>query len=277
MDGETTQATEGQTTSTEGGETQATGQSTQSTQAAQTGAQPTINVAELLDMRSKYETGLSGLSAKEQALKAEAEKLAPYRTLAERMEQAKDHPDLLIELLQEQTGKSFQDLAKVVAGRTPTSPEAVQALATSKKLQAELAELRERDAQREVLSEVRPVMSDAKVAKLFELEGIAPETVVAGVRHLRAQGQKVDVADVVQKHAGYIRAKTLQMLEADPSILEDALKARDAAKAKAEADAKAKAAPPRVVPQGAQSGTSTGAPLSRAEKRERALALMRSK
>ena len=68
-------------------------------------------------------------------------------------------------------------------------------------------------------------MSDAKVAKLFELEGIAPEAVVAGVRHLRAQGQKVDVADVVQKHAGYIRAKTLQMLEADPSILEDALKA----------------------------------------------------
>lgn len=277
MDGETTQTTtEGQTSTEQAGETTQAGQATQ-TQATQTGTQPTISMAELLDMRSKYESGLSGLSAKEQALKAEAEKLAPYRSLAERLEQAKEHPDLLVELLQERTGKSFQDLAKAVAGRSPTSPEAVQALAASKKLQAELAELRERDAQREVLAEVRPVLSDAKVAKLFELEGIAPETVVAGVRHLRAQGQKVDAADVVQKHAGYIRAKTLQMLQADPTILEEALKARDAAKAKAEADAKAKAAPPRAVPQGAQSATSTGAPLSRAEKRERAIALMRSK
>lgn len=267
---QTTMAESGQATQsqTQGGQTQPTTQ-TQETK-------PSVSLDEVLGLRSKYEQGLSGLTAKQKELQAEAEKLAPFRSLAERMEQAKEHPDLLVELLEQQTGKSFQELAKAVASRNPTSPEAVQALTEARKMRVEIEKMRHDQEAREVLAEVRPALSDSKVAKFFELEDIKPETIVAGVRHLRSQGQQVDVADVVQKHAGYIRAKTLKMLEADPSILEDALKARDEAKAKAEAAEKAKSAPPRAIPQGAQQPPASGVkPRTEKERTAAAVAVLR--
>ena len=262
---------------------QAAGAGTQGGQATQA-QQPTINVAELLDMRSKYESGMGELTSREKALKAEADKLAPYRDLASRLEQAKEHPDILVELLEQQTGKSFQELTKAIASRAPTSPEAVAALAGQKELKSHLAKLQDQIEHRAVLDELRPVLSDAKHSKLLEADGVTQDQIAQGIRALRAQGQNHTPKDLIEKHSAYVRSKAMSMLDADPSIAEEWSKRRDeAAKAAAaKADAAkvdpAKAAPGKaanVVPQGAQTAAKVGGTLTQAERRDRALAVLR--
>lgn len=243
-------------------------------------ANPGVSFAELLDMRTKYDTGLTQLSAREKELKAEAERLAPYRELAERLEQGKEHPDILVELLEQRTGKSFQDLTKVIASRGPTSPEAVAALAGQKKLEAQLSEMREQMDRRAVLDELRPVLSDVRHSKLLEADGVTPEQIAQGIRALRAQGRNESPASLVEKHSAYLRSKAMAMLDADPSIAEEWNKRRTSAPAptdpaKATDPKAAPGKPPSAVPQSAQATAKSGGTLTTAERRARALAVLK--